>query len=56
MDYVDWVNEVMKGFVKAWQESDANAKLVGISIHEIVPALGFKIDTRTPDFDSNIWF
>lgn len=51
MDYVDWVNEVMRGFVKAWQESDANAKLVGISIHEIVQALGFKIDTRTPDFD-----
>jgi len=51
MDYVDWVNEVMRGFVKAWQESNANAKLVGISIHEIVPALGFKIDTRTPDFD-----
>lgn len=51
MDYVDWVNEVMRGFVKAWQESDANAKLVGISVHEIVPALGFKIDTRISDFD-----
>lgn len=51
MDYVDWVNIVMKGFVEAWQKSNANSKLVGISIHEIIPELGFDVDTRTSDFE-----
>jgi len=50
-DYVEWVGRVMEGVVRAWQGSNANTKLIGVSIHEIVPALGFEVDTRHSDFD-----
>lgn len=50
-DYVEWVSRVMEGVVRAWQDSDANTKLIGVSIHEIVPALGFQVDTRYSDFN-----
>jgi hypothetical protein len=50
-DYVEWVSSVMEGVVRAWQSSSANAKLIGISIREIVPSLGFEVDTRHGDFD-----
>lgn len=51
IDYVEWVSKVMEGVTRAWHESNANTKLIGISAHDIVPALGFDVDTRTPDFD-----
>jgi hypothetical protein len=50
-DYVQWVNRVMEGVVRAWQSSNSTTKLVGVSIHEIVPALGFEVDTRHSEFD-----
>lgn len=50
-DYVEWVSRVMEGVVRAWQDSKANTKLIGLTIHEIVPALGFEVDTRHSDFD-----
>ena len=50
-DYVEWVSRVMEGTARAWQGSNSNTKLIGVTIHEIVPALGFEVDTRHSDFD-----
>jgi hypothetical protein len=50
-DYVEWVSEVMEAAAQAWHASDPNKKLIGISIHDVIPAMCFDIDTRSADFN-----
>ena len=40
----------MKGVCKAWNESNAHTKLIRISLHEIIPTLGFQVNTCRASF------
>lgn len=53
MDYIDWVHKVMRGIVMVWREADYDKKLVGLEIHDIVPGLGFDVDSRSADFQGS---
>ena len=53
MDYIDWVHKVMRGIVTVWREADYDKKLMGLEIHDIVPGLGFDVDSRSADFQGS---